>query len=195
MDRQAGVATGEISRRVTLACAEAGSDTESESDSDVDDALCELYSTHYKSLVRLAASRLPNLAMAEDVVQDAFVAMHAAWGRLRDTDSAHSYLRQSVVNRSKSMLRHLAVVDKYAPKAAPYVQSAELGAITLLERSAVVDALQTLPARQREALVLRYYTDLSVAQVAREMGVSPGTVKSHTSRGLSALRNVLEEAS
>ncbi|MGE5291233.1 MAG: SigE family RNA polymerase sigma factor [Micromonosporaceae bacterium] len=162
---------------------------------DAEAAVCELYSTHYKSLVRLAALLVRDAATAEEVVQDAFVAMHGAWVRLRDTEKALSYLRQSVVNRSRSVLRHRAVVDKYAPKPAPDAPSAEQGAITLLERSAVVAALRTLPARQREALVLRYYGDLSEAQIADTMGISKGAVKSHTARGMSALRTVLEQES
>ena len=121
--------------------------------------------------------------------------MNGAWRRLRDPDKALSYLRQSVVNRSRSVLRHRAVVDKYAPKPAPDAPSAEEGAIALLERSAVVAALRTLPTRQREALVLRYYADLSEAQIASAMGISRGAVKSHMTRGMSALRSVLGQES
>ena len=128
-------------------------------------------------------------------MQDAFVAMHGAWRRLRDPDKALCYLRQSVVNRSRSVLRHRAVVDKYAPKPAPDAPSAEEGAIALLERSAVITALRGLPARQRETLVLRYYVDLSEAQIASAMAISRGAVKSHTARGMSALRSVLERES
>ncbi len=162
---------------------------------DSDEAVCTLYTTNYQSLVRLSAILVRDAGTAEEVVQDAFVAMHGAWGRLRDTDKALSYLRQSVVNRSRSVLRHRAVVDKYAPKPAPDAPSAEQGAITQLERSAVVAALRTLPTRQREALVLRYYADLSEAQIASTMGISRGAVKSHTARGMSALRTVLEQES
>ena len=160
-----------------------------------EEAVRALYSANYQSLVRLAAILVRDAATAEEVVQDAFVAMHGAWRRLRDTDKALSYLRQSVVNRSRSVLRHRAVVDKYAPKPAPDAPSAEQGAITLLERSAVIAALRALPARQREALVLRYYADLSEAQIASTMGISRGAVKSHTARGMSALRTVLEQES
>jgi RNA polymerase sigma factor (sigma-70 family) len=84
------------------------------------------------------------------------------------------------------------VVDRNAPKPAPDMPSAEQGALGLLERSAVVAALRELPPRQREALVLRYYGDLSEAQIALSMGISRGAVKSHTARAISALREVLE---
>jgi RNA polymerase sigma-70 factor (sigma-E family) len=155
-------------------------------------AVTAIYTTHYRSLVRLAVLLVRDVATAEEVVQDSFIAMHTAWRRLRDTEKALSYLRQSVVNRSRSVLRHRVVVDKNAPKPAPDMPSAEQGAISLLERSAVIAALRTLPPRQREALVLKYYADLSEAQIATTMGISRGAVKSHTARGVAALRVVLE---
>lgn len=155
-------------------------------------AVTAIYTTHYRSLVRLAVLLVRDVATAEEVVQDSFIAMHTAWRRLRDTEKALSYLRQSVVNRSRSVLRHRVVVDKNAPKPAPDMPSAEQGAISLLERSAVIAALRTLPPRQREALVLKYYADLSEAQIATAMGISRGAVKSHTARGVAALRVVLE---
>ena len=162
---------------------------------DADRAVTAIYSEHYRSLVRLAAFLVRDNATAEEVVQDSFVAMHGAWRRLRDTDKALSYLRQSVVNRSRSVLRHRMVVDKNTPKPPPDMPSAEHGAIIQLERSAVVAALRALPERQREALVLRYYGDLSEAQIASVMGISRGAVKSHTARAMAALRVVLERDS
>ena len=159
---------------------------------DATQAVTEIYSTHYRSLVRLAVLLVRDVATAEEVVQDSFVAMHGAWKRLRDSDKALSYLRQSVVNRSRSVLRHRVVVDRNAPKPAPDMPSAEQGALSLLERSAVIAALRTLPLRQREALVLKFYADLSEAQIAASMGISQGAVKSHTARGMASMRAVLE---
>ena len=86
-----------------------------------------MYSTHYRSLVRLAALLVRDVATAEEIVQDSFIAMHGAWRRLRDNEKALSYLRQSVVNRSRSVLRHRVVVDRNAPKPAPDMPSAEQG--------------------------------------------------------------------
>jgi RNA polymerase sigma-70 factor (sigma-E family) len=160
---------------------------------DADQAVTALYSANYRSLVRLGNLLVRDVGTAEEVVQDAFVAMHKAWRRLRDPDKALAYLRQSVVNRSRSVLRHRAVVEKYAPKGMPDAPSAELGAITEFERTAVVKALSTLPTRQREALVLRYYGDMSEAEIAHAMRISRGAVKSHTARGMAALRNALEQ--
>lgn len=159
---------------------------------DADGAVTELYSTHYRSLVRLAALLVRDLGTAEEVVQDAFVAMHGGWHRLRDNEKALAYLRQSVVNRSRSVLRHRLVVDRNTPKPPPDMPSAEHGAIARLERSAVIAALRSLPARQREALVLRFYADMSEAQIAEAMQISRGAVKSHTARAMQALRTVLE---
>jgi RNA polymerase sigma-70 factor (sigma-E family) len=130
---------------------------------------------------------------AEEVVQDSFEAMHLASWRLRDQEKALSYLRQSVVNRARSVLRHRKVVDMHPPKPAPDEPSAEHAVLVLLERSAVVSALRLLPERQREAVVLRYYADLSEADIAQAMGISRGAVKSHTARAMATLKSILAQ--
>jgi RNA polymerase sigma-70 factor (sigma-E family) len=157
-----------------------------------DTAITELYGAHYRPLVRLAVLLVHDISTAEEVVQDSFVALHAGLHRLRDSEKALAYLRAAVVNRSRSVLRHRVVVDRHAPKPTPDMPSAEHGALTLIERSAVVSALAGLPVRQREVVVLRFYGDLSEAQIATIMGITRGAVKSHTSRAMAALRSVLE---
>jgi RNA polymerase sigma factor (sigma-70 family) len=97
-----------------------------------------------------------------------------------------------VVNRSRSALRHRAVAQRSAPPPAPAPASAEQGALLALEHAAVLAALRRLPRRQREVLVLRYYADLSEAEIADAIGVSRGAVKSHASRAMAALRAELE---
>ncbi|HEY3903405.1 MAG TPA: SigE family RNA polymerase sigma factor [Streptosporangiaceae bacterium] len=159
---------------------------------DADTAITDLYCAHYRPLVRLAALLVHDVATAEEVVQDSFVALHAGLHRLRDNEKTLAYLRAAVMNRSRSVLRHRVVVDRNAPKPAPDMPSAEHGALALFERSAVVAALRDLPVRQREVVVLRFYADLSEAQIASAMGITRGAVKSHTSRAMSALRTVLE---
>ena len=156
-------------------------------------AVTELYSLHYRALVRMAVLLVRDVPTAEDVVQDSFVAVHDGWQRLRDAESALAYLRQAVLNRSRSVLRHRAVVEKYPEKPSPDMPSAEHGALVQLERSAVIATLRKLPGRQREAIVLRYYADLSEAEVAAAMGISCGAVKSHTARAIAALRADLEQ--
>ena len=157
------------------------------------DIVTEIYDGEYKSLVRLAVLLVHDVPTAEEVVQDAFEAMHTALRRLRDSEKALSYLRQAVVNKSRSVLRHRTVVDKNAPKPAPDEPSAEHAAMALIERTAVVAALRALPDRQREAIVLRYYADFSEADIAAAMGISRGAVKSHTARGMTALRSILAQ--
>lgn len=155
-----------------------------------DEAITRLFGAHYRPLVRLAVLLLADRGIAEEVVQDAYVGLHARWWRLRDADRALAYLRASVINRSRSALRHRHVVQRHArsERPPPDAPSAEAGAIDALEHAAVVAALHALPRRQREALVLRYYVDLSEVEIAEAMGVSRGAVKSHTARGMAALR-------
>ena len=151
-----------------------------------------MYDTQYRPLVRMSAMLLGDTSAAEEVVQEAFIAVHAAWRRLRDADKAVPYLRRAVLNRSRSILRHRMVVDRHMPAREPDMPSAEQGAITQLERSAVIEALRSLPARQREALVLKFYLGLSEEEIAAAMKISTGAVKSHTSRGKAALRAALD---
>jgi RNA polymerase sigma-70 factor (sigma-E family) len=160
---------------------------------DASEVVTEIYRAHYNQLVRLAVMLVHDVQTAEEVVQDAFESMHQAWRRLRDTEKALSYLRQAIVNKSRSVLRHRKVVEMHAPKPAPDEQSAEHAALTLIERSAVTSALRTLPVRQREAIVLRYYGDFCEADIAKAMGISRGAVKSHTARAMAALKSVLEQ--
>ncbi len=167
---------------------------EADMDWSADRAVLELYAEHYRALVRLAAMLLRDTPTAEEVVQDAFVAMHEAWPRLRDADKALAYLRQAVVNRCRSVLRHRAVVGPSLPKGPPDRPGAAHDALVALERDSVRAALRDLPDRQREAIVLRYYADLSEEEIAAAMGISRGAVKSHTTRGMSALRAALEQA-
>jgi RNA polymerase sigma-70 factor (sigma-E family) len=153
------------------------------------DALTELYLRHYAPTVRLAVLLTGDQQTAEDVVQDAFAAMYLAWDRLR---SPHAALRAAVVNKSRSVLRHRVVVDKNMQQAPPDMPSAEHGAMIQIELSAVLAALGTLPRRQREAVILRYYADLPKAETAAAMGIRPGSVKSHAHRGMAALRRELK---
>ncbi len=153
----------------------------------------EIYHGHYNQLVRLAVLLVHDVQTAEEVVQDAFEAMHLASRRLRDSEKALQYLRQTVVNRSRSVLRHRKVVDMHAPKPGPDEPSAEHAALAILERSAVAAALRSLPERQREAIALRYYADFSEADIAKAMGISKGAVKSHTARAMASLKTILTQ--
>lgn len=162
---------------------------------DADTALTQLYTLHYQGLVRMAAMLLDDRSTSEEVVQDAYVKMHAAWRRIKEPEAATAYLRTTVINLARSRMRRRQVAQKHAPKPLPDAPSAEVGALEVLERDRVVAALHLLPSRQREALVLRYYADLSESQIADAMGISAGAVKSHASRGMAALRAHLQETS
>lgn len=155
---------------------------------DANHAVTALYLAHYRTLVRLAALLVQDLATAEEIVQDAFVAVHAAWRRLPDAGHALPYLRRSVIARSRWALRDRAVADRLAPATAPATPGSSREANIELERSAFVSALWTLPARQREVVVLRYFADLPETQIASATGISEAAVRSHTAQALSSLR-------
>jgi RNA polymerase sigma-70 factor (sigma-E family) len=167
-----------------------------ESNWTADEAVTRLFVSQYRPLVRLATLLLHDVGLAEELTQDAFVGLHERWGRLRDPQRAVAYLRQSVVNRARSALRHRSVVDRFLRRQPEplTVPSAEAAAIDAHEHAAVLSAVRLLPTRQREALVLRYYLDLSESQTAEAMGLSEGAVKSHTFRALTALRRHLGSA-
>jgi RNA polymerase sigma-70 factor (sigma-E family) len=158
---------------------------------DADEALEQLYAAHWRSLVRLGVLLLHDQGRAEEVAQDAFVALHDHWHRLRDPAKALAYLRQTVVNRSRSVLRHQIVVDRQAAHDRPLV--APDGSEDRARRSSVLAALRALPERQREVIALRYYLDLSEQEIADALGISRGAVKSHASRGAAALRAQLAD--
>ena len=157
------------------------------------DLLTETYQTHYTSLLRLAALLLDDLSSCEDVVQESFIRVHAARSRVREPEKLLAYLRQTVVNLSRSTLRRRIIGLRLLPKPMPDAASAEEGAYDVLERDALVRALRGLQRRQREVLVLRYYSDMTEAQVAAALGLSIGSVKAYGSRGIDALRARMEE--
>lgn len=158
-----------------------------------DGDLAAAYAGHYTVLVRLAALLAGDVPAAEEAVQDAFAAMHGGGRRrARGQDEALACLRQAVVNWSRSAPGRRLVTGR-VPAALPQMPGGGHGTTSLLERSAVVAAVRSLPPRQREALVLRYYADLSEAQAAAAMGVSRRAVKKHTARAMTALRSVLEQ--
>jgi RNA polymerase sigma-70 factor (sigma-E family) len=154
-----------------------------------------LYAEHALGLVRLAVLLVGDRASAEDVVQDAFLGLYRRWDRLPDTSAPLAYVRVSVLNGCRTALRRrsrsrLATVFSEQP-----AESAEALALLSEEQRTVAGALRQLPERQREALVLRYYLDLSEAEIATAMGISRGTVKSATSRALATVRRNLKEGS
>lgn len=151
-----------------------------------------LYATHRLGLVRLAVLLVDDLESAEDVVQDAFAGLHHGWGRLRDREAALGYLRRSVVNGARSVLRRRRTARAHVPSPAPDVASPEVDAVRAEEQRAVLAAVRALAPRQREVLVLRYWSGLDEGAIAATLGIARGTVKSTASRALDALEQTLE---
>ena len=151
----------------------------------------DLYRTHRMRLVRLALLLVDEPATAEDVVQEAFTGLHRHWGNLRDAAAAIGYLRTAVVNGSRSVLRRRKTARDYTPPHVANARSAESLAMLTAEHQSVVHALSQLPPRQREVLVLRYYGNLTEAEIAEAAGISKGTVKSTASRALEALQKIM----
>ncbi|MEU2054039.1 SigE family RNA polymerase sigma factor [Streptomyces bungoensis] len=156
------------------------------------DHLTETYRAHYRSLLGLAALLLDDTASCEDVVQEAFIRVHSARKRVRDPEKTLAYLRQTVVNLSRSALRRRILGLKLLSKPMPDMASAEEGAYDQLERRDLIKAMKGLQRRQREVLVLRYFADMTEAQVAETLGISLGSVKAYGSRGIAALRIAME---
>lgn len=167
-----------------------GEDPEIGPDCGAEQMVTQVYATHYRQLVRLAVLLVRDLRVAQEIVQDSFVALHDAW-RLRDGESPLSYLRQSVVSRSRSVLPS-RTANPGPPAAAPAAGAQH--PMTGLADPVVIRALTALPAQQREALVLNYYAGLSAAQIGAAMGISQDTAKSHIARAMEGLRAVLDQA-
>jgi DNA-directed RNA polymerase specialized sigma24 family protein len=151
--------------------------------SDADRAVAAFYRAHYRCLARIATLLLGNSALAEEIVQDAFVSVHHAWRHLRDTDEALGYLRRAVVSRARA--QSVASSDpRSQPRDMPGVGPPAPG----MPGALLIATLRGLPARQREALVLKYYADWPDPQIAAAMGISTDALNAHLRRGMSALR-------
>jgi RNA polymerase sigma-70 factor (sigma-E family) len=151
-----------------------------------------LFRARYPEMVRLAD--LLGADDPEDIAQEAFARLIRKHGSLRDPSAALAYVRASVCNLTRNRHRHLRVVRLRTPAARPE-DSSEQAVILREDHREVLAALAGLPPRRREAIVLRYWLDLSEREIAAAMGVSPGTVKSNVSRGLAALAAALRERS
>src|SRR3954463_1218054 len=153
--------------------------------------VARLFELHYASMLRLAV--LLGADDAENVVAEAYYQIYRKWRRLRDSEAAEAYLRSTVCNLTRMRIRHLQVARRHveAPST-ELVASAESTALLHDDQRVLVDALQQLPARQREALVLRHWLGLKESEIASAMGISGGSVKTHTARGLAALTQAME---
>jgi RNA polymerase sigma-70 factor (sigma-E family) len=155
-------------------------------------AVTALFREHHLELVRLALVMTGDMAAAEDAVQDAFERLYRRWTGLRNVDNLPGYARSAVLNRCRSAHRRAAVARKHLPALAPAGRSPDI-AVQATEDTALLAALRTLPRRQREVLVLRYYCDLDAAEVAAALRITPGAVRSNAARGLARLARTMRE--
>ena len=159
-----------------------------------DSELSRLHREHYRSLVRLASLLVDDVGTCEELVQDAFAAVLARGRRLPDGPAAAAYLRSAVLNAARTHLRRRTVRQRPRPLQVVRTEgSAEAGALVEEEHRTVLAALRALPARQREVLALRYYLELTEAEIAETLHIAAGTVKVHAHRGLATLHRALED--
>jgi len=156
-------------------------------------ALVSAFEAHFAGLCRLAFLIVGDSALAEDIVQEAFLRTFVGWKRLRDPDRVQMYLRRAVVNVSRSKLRRRVTEGRANAKF--YGGSrAETGAELDHESAdAVVEAVRMLPERQRAAVLLRYYLDLAESDIAETLGTKVGTVKSQLAKARRNLGKALTE--
>ena len=157
-----------------------------------EDALRRAYEVEFTRLVGLARLLVDRREDAEEVVQEAFARTWANLGKVRGDDPL-PYVRRAVVNLSRGRLRRLRTARAHREDRPVDVESAEHGAVRQASDRAVVERLNGLPRRQRECVVLRFYADLSVPDIARSLGVAEGSVKSHLHRAMTALAIELED--
>jgi RNA polymerase sigma-70 factor (sigma-E family) len=151
-----------------------------------------LFEEHYVSLVRMARLLVDDRETAEDVVMEAFTSLYRRWTAVRDPGEGYRYLRSCVLNGARSQLRRRRLRRRHESGGSRQEAIGDCLETNGADHRAVTQLLGTLPYRQRQVLVLRYFVDLTEAQIAYELGVSPGSVKTHASRGLAALARALE---
>ena len=152
-----------------------------------------LFEQQWRPMLRLAILLIDDRGAAEDAVQDAFVALQRNRRTPANPEAALAYLRATVINRCRSALRHRYVVNRFTALPSPIREDVD-PSVAVDADAATLRALQSLPRRQREVLVLRYWADLPHAQIAATLDIAVGSVKSAASRGLAALRTQLEES-
>jgi RNA polymerase sigma factor (sigma-70 family) len=160
------------------------------------DAVRWVYQRHYLDLVRVAAMWLIDVPSSEDAVQDVLAHVSRTDATLSGVTDTYAYLRVSVANRARSIVRqrgaHGRAVDRLAGMADHMAAAAPPNTDSAIDPS-LVDRIRRLPPRQRDVLILRFYLDWSVDQVAGELDITCGAVKSSTHKALGALRAYIRE--
>ena len=151
--------------------------------------LDDVYRSSYTQMVRLAGLLVGNFQAGEEIAQDAFARLVERWNHV---DNPPAYLRTTVVNLCRSRLRRAVVLRRNPPPPPATAPGPEESIATRVAEAPLRAALGRLPRRQREVVVLRYFEELSDAEVAGALGISPSAVKTHLHRALSTLSNDLE---
>lgn len=157
-----------------------------------DAMLADLFRAEATNLVRLARFFVDDRDAAEDLVQEAFIRLARSAHRVRDEEKVGAYLRSIVLNLARDHNRRGLVSLRHQPPAEPAAAGFDEQLAVREDQQAVIDALRELPRRQRDCLVLRYYLELAVAEIAATLGVSVNSVKTHLQRGLRTLEAKLE---
>jgi len=155
-------------------------------------AIERVFRSDYPRLVALARLLIDRQAEAEEIVQEAFVRAYANWERLENQTDPVPYLQRTVVNLARDGLRRRGTVRRTRLSTVDDAPAADTAVLLDESQRELVEALRTLPPRQRECVVLRYLLDCSTAATADLLGISDGSVKTHLSRGLAALELALE---
>lgn len=152
--------------------------------------LGEIYAVQVAPLQRLAYLLTGDHHQAEDITQQAFVKFYGRFFNLRDSSAASAYLKKTVVNLARASHRRKTTERNYLQRQSPHAQVAENPSVE--EHAAIIETLLALPHRQRTAIVLRFYEDLSEEQAARLMDCSAAAMKSLTARAVTSLRTAME---
>lgn len=154
------------------------------------DAFATVFNAHHRAAVRLAYLLTSDANQAEDIAAEAFAKVYPRWAK-GDVRDVGAYLRRAVANEANSKLRRRYVERREAGRRTGDDRGVRLIDDGSADRDEVWQAIQRLPDRQRQAVVLRYYEDLPEAEMAEILGISVGTVKSQVSRGLARLQQLL----
>ncbi|KGN34348.1 RNA polymerase sigma factor [Knoellia sinensis KCTC 19936] len=163
-------------------------------DRDDEAAFAEFVTREWSRLVRVGYLLTGDVGRAEDLVQQALVKVHRHWSRVHRDGAPYAYTRAAIANESTSWWRRRRVAEDLGDVPAHADRSTRDAYAGVDNRDELIRALHTLPPRMRAVVVLRYYDELSEAETAQALGMSVGSVKSQTSRGLDRLRSVISES-
>ena len=158
---------------------------------DADAAVSALFAAEARPLLGMLTAYTGDRALAEELVQEAFIRLHRAWPRLHEPEAAAAYLRSIAFNLARSQFRRLRLVRTRPAERDEHAGSAEDGVVLSEDRREVAAALRSLPDRQRQCLILRFWAGLPDSEIASTIGISRHSVNTHLRRGLASLETTL----